>query len=270
MTGPIELAPDWKRSLTLAGPLMLASGALALPEQADGIGALVTLPLTSYHRAGAPLPRVVEVPGGALIRTGAANPGLMRVLRQYQQAWAHLTNGIPVIVALAAQASRDWPDMAARLEGIPGVGGIELDLNPTIDSPAVIRATRARTDLPILAKLDLDETNPEFASKCIAAGANALVLGRPPRGAALVDGRPWFGRLYSPSVKPLVMRVLTEFAGLGLHVPLIASGGVYTAQDVRDFLTAGAVAVEIDAALWLNPGMLPDITSDFAMSVANT
>lgn len=262
MTGPIELAPDWKRSLAIPRPLLLASGALAVPEQADSIGALVTLPLTLYHRMGAPLPRVVEIPGGALFRTGAANPGLTRVLRQYRTAWARSATDIPIIVALAVQGVRDWPAMAAQLERVPGVGGVELHLNPTIDSPAAIRATRARTDLPILAKLDLDEAAPAFAAECIAGGANSLVIGRPPRGAAVVEGRPWYGRLYAPSVKALVMRVLVELASQNPHAPLIASGGVYSAEDVRDFLGAGAAAVEIDAALWLNPGMLADVAQE--------
>ncbi len=242
----IELAPNWKRSLALASPLMLASGAAS----AGNAGAVVTRPLTMRPRAGAPLPRVIEIPGGFLMRTGAANPGLAVVVREQQRAWG--ASACPIVVAFAAQGVRDWRLMAARLDRVPGVGGIELQLNPTVDAVQAIRATRAATDLPILAKLDLD-TALESAPACVGAGANALVVGRPPRGMAIVDGRPWYGRLYAPAVKPIVLRAIAEIAALHLDVPLVACGGVESAGDVREFLAAGAAAAELDSAAWVDP-----------------
>ena len=152
MPTSIELAPNWKRSITLAHPLMLAAGGYTC-EPAQGCGAFVTLPTTLSPRAGAPLPRVIEIPGGFLLRTGAANPGLAQVLREHRRAWER--SPIPVIVALAAQGARDWADMAAQLERVPGVGGVELHFNPTLDATGAIRATRAATELPILANLHL-------------------------------------------------------------------------------------------------------------------
>ncbi len=242
----IELAPNCKRSLTLASPLILATGSM----DSTDIGALVTYPLTLAPRSGGRSPRVVEVPGGFMLRTGAANPGLAHVLREYGRAWA--ASPCPIIVAFAAQAESRWAEMAARLERVPGVGGIELHLNPTMDAVGTIRATRAATDLAILAKLDLDNAR-EIAAGCIQAGANALVIGRAPRGMAFVDGRAWYGRLYSPAVQPIVLGVVAEIAALQLGVPLVACGGVHTAGDVRAYIAAGAVAVEIDSAAWVDP-----------------
>lgn len=242
----IELAPNHKRSLTLMNPLMLSAGFTTDAR----VGALITLPLTLHARGGAAQPRVIEIPGGCLLRTGAANPGLARVLRDYRRAWSQ--SSVPIIVALAAQGVADWARMAARLERVEGVGGVELHLNPAFDAVGAIRATRAASELPILAKLDL-ENAIEIAADCAAAGANALVIGRAPRGMALVDGKPWYGRMYGAMAKPLGMKALAEVRDLRLEIPLVASGGVHSSNDAREFLLAGAGAVEIDSAAWVDP-----------------
>jgi dihydroorotate dehydrogenase (NAD+) catalytic subunit len=247
----IELAPNHKRSLTLAHPLMLGSASSTDAR----IGAIVTLPFTLHARGGAPLPRVVEIPGGCLIRTGAANPGLGRTLRDPHcvRAWAE--SRTPVIVALAAQGVHDWPEMSARLERVQGVAGIELQFNPTLDAPQAIHATRAATELPILAKLDLDNA-ASAAADCLAAGANALVIGRAPRGMVILEGKAWHGRLFGPASKPLTLRVVAEIAALKLDAPLIACGGIHSVEDAREFLAAGAAAVEIDSAAWIDPSLV--------------
>lgn len=261
----IELAPDWKRSFTLTNPLLFAAGGLTDAN----VGAIVTLPITLNPRAGRrsrdferdALPRVVEIPGGFLLRTGAANPGLPKVLHDYRRVWAQ--SAAPIVVAFAAPGARDWPAMAAQLDGVTGIGGIELHLNPTLAAAEAIRATRAATELPILAKLDLDNAR-DIAAECIAAGANALVIGRAPRGMTLVDRRAGYGRLFGPAVRPLALRALAEIAALNLGAPLVACGGVHSADDVREFLAAGACAVEIDSALWVDPTMAARIVEELA------
>lgn len=226
---------------------MFAGGGFAPPDF-PGPGAFVTLALTRRAHDGAAAPRVIEIPGGALIRTGAANPGLHNVLRDYRRVWAKAT--IPIIVSLASQAARDWAEMAHELERVDGVGGVELQFNPTFDAAEMIRLVRSATELPILAKLDLDDAL-EVAPGCVSAGASALVIARPPRVAQMVAGKIWYGRMYSPTVKPIVLEKLLRVRELGLDVPLIACGGVHSALDLRDFLTAGASAVQVDSAAWV-------------------
>lgn len=226
---------------------MFAGGGFAPPDLA-GLGAFVTLALTRRAHAGAAGPRVIEIPGGALLRTGAANPGLHNVLRDNRRAWAKAT--IPIIVSLASQAARDWPEMAHELERIDGVGGIELQFNPTFDAADMIHQVRSASELPLLAKLDLDNAL-EVAPSCVSAGASALVIARPPRVAQMLEGKTWYGRLYSPTVKPIVLEKLLRIRALALDVPLIACGGVHSALDLRDFLTAGASAVQVDSAVWV-------------------
>ena len=253
----IELAPEWKRSLPLASPVILASGRLAEPG-GETLGAVVTRPLTMSARSGPPQPRIVEVPGGLLLRTGAANPGLARMVQRQRRAWNAST--APVIVAFAAQGARDWGAMAAYLRDVPGVAGIEIHLNATVDAPAAIRAIREASDVPILAKLDLDDLR-DGPRECVQAGANALVIARPPRGMARIQGRDWYGRLYAPAVKPLVLRAVADVVGMNL-APVVACGGIHSAADAREFLAAGAVAVEIDSAAWLVPSIAGEIAAE--------
>jgi dihydroorotate dehydrogenase (NAD+) catalytic subunit len=251
----IELAPNGKRNLTLKHPLMVV--AYSVPD--TNIGAMVTLPITLHARSGTPSPRVVEIPGGVLMRTGAANPGIEKMLREHRRAWA--SSSFPIIVAFASQGVRDWATMARRLEQVENVGGVELHFNPTMDAVDAIRAVRAATELPILAKLDLDNA-VDIAADCVAAGADALVIARPPRGMAMVQGKPWYGRLYSPTTKPLVLRAIQEIRELGLEILIVACGGTHSADDVREFLAVGACAVELDSATWVDPSCVARIAAE--------
>jgi dihydroorotate dehydrogenase (NAD+) catalytic subunit len=151
--------------------------------------------------------------------------------------------------------------MAKQIENIAGVGGIELHFNPALDAAEAIRAVRAVTELPLLAKLDLDNAR-EIAGDCVAAGANTLVIARAPRGMKIVDGKNWYGRLYAPSVMPLALRVIEEIGDLRLEIPLIACGGVHSVEDAREFLAAGASAVEVDSAEWIEPGIAAKIAME--------
>ena len=253
----IELASNWKRSLTLNNPILLAAGGCSIDSTI--VGATVTMPLTLRPRAGAPLPRVIEIPGGVLMRTGAANPGLSHVLREHWRDWER--SKIPIIVAFASQGVNDWAAMATQVDNIAGVGGIELHLNPAMNTIDAIRAVRAVTELPILAKLDLTNAR-EIAAACVETGANALVIGRAPRGMRIIDGKPWFGRLYGPAAKPFALQTIANIAALKLDAPVIACGGAHSADDTREFLAAGAIAVEIDSAEWIEPGIAERIAAD--------
>ena len=253
----IDLAPSWKRNLTIDNPILLAGG-YTPDATTPRVGALVTLPTTLRARAGAPLPRVVEIPGGVLMRTGSANPGLLYVLREHRRTWAQ--SKIPIVVAFASQAVNDWAAMARQLDSL--VSGIELQFNVTMDASEAIRAMRATTELPLLVKLDLDNAR-DIAADCVQAGANALVIGRAPRGMRLIDGKEWFGRLYGPAAKSFALKTLGEIRYLRLEIPLVGCGGIHSAEDVREFLAAGACAVEIDSAEWIQPGMATRIAGEF-------
>ncbi|MBI3538382.1 MAG: hypothetical protein HY070_12610, partial [Chloroflexi bacterium] len=201
MNFSIELAPNWKRGLTLNHPVMIVTPSW----DSSPVGAIVTPPLTARLRARAADPRVIDLPGGFLLNSRAANPGVSQFVEQHQRAWEKSVT--PIIVALAAQAADDWAKLAARLERGPGVSGIELHLNPVVDAVTAIQQTRAATDLPILAKLDLENARA-IVRACLDAGANALVISRAPRGARVIEGKIWRGRMYGPFVQPMVLNAL--------------------------------------------------------------
>ena len=195
------------------------------------------------------------------MRTGAANPGWSNVRRDHSRAW--MQSKVPIIVAFASQGVNDWTTLARQLD--PMVSGIELQFNTTMDARAAIRAVRGVTELPILAKLDLDNAR-DIAADCMNAGANALVIGRAPRGMRMIDGKEWYGRMYGAMVKPMVLRVLTEIKELRLEIPLIACGGVHSLDDVSEFLAAGACAVEIDSAEWIEPSLAEQIAEGIGVT----
>jgi dihydroorotate dehydrogenase (NAD+) catalytic subunit len=77
-----------------------------------------------------------------------------------------------------------------------------------------------------------------------------------------VDGKVWYGRLYAPSVKPIALRAVAEIVEMKLDVPVIACGGIHSAEDAREFLVAGACVVEIDSAEWIEPGIATKIAME--------
>jgi dihydroorotate dehydrogenase (NAD+) catalytic subunit len=182
-----------------------------------------------------------------LLHTGYPNPGLTAALQRFAPAWSR--SSLPVIVHLLAQNPDEVAHMLRRLEGKEGVQGIELSLPPDIEMEAARGLVQAALgEIVLIVRLPMEQAL-ELAPFVIAAGAAAVSLG-PVRGA-LTDGtgKVVEGRLYGPSVFPLALQVTRQLARLNL--PVIAAGGVYTEQNIRQLLDASAAAVQLDASLWL-------------------
>jgi dihydroorotate dehydrogenase (NAD+) catalytic subunit len=103
----------------------------------------------------------------------------------------------------------------------------------------------------------------ELAQPVADAGAGALVVAAPPRGTARdpQSGKLVPGRIYGPLVKPMVLRVVGQLMSR-IDIPIIGAGGIHSAQDARDYLEAGAVAVQVDSVTWIEPKMLEIIARD--------
>lgn len=275
----VDLTVDLGRGLVLHNPIMVASGTFGYGVEygdivdVDRLGAICCKGTTLRPRIGNPTPRVTETPGGMLNSIGLQNPGVNAVIDKYSATWAAWK--VPVIVNVAAESVGDYVEVVRRLEGIPGIAGIELNvscpnvgkggLQFAIDAGAageVTAAVRRATDLPLLVKLSPNVADIRPIARAIAdAGADALTAVNTLSGIALAPdrSRPLLGNIYGglsgPAVKPVALRIVYE-AAQAVKIPIVAIGGVTDLDDVLDFLAVGAVAVQVGTAIFADP-MLP-------------
>jgi dihydroorotate dehydrogenase (NAD+) catalytic subunit len=260
-----------KSALRLSRPVIGASGAFGFASEYSKLidlsllGALVTNPISLRPRRAAHSTRVVPLDGGVLIHTGLPNSGIHKMHRQYAAKWR--ASPIPIIMHLIGSAD-DLAECAIFLDQQFEVAAIELGINDTLTARevrAVVATVRARTQLPLLAKLPLYQA-VNVAAAAVDGGANALVIAAPPRGTARdpLSGQLVGGRLYGTWLKPLVLRLVGQLA-MRLDVPLIGCGGVHHPDDVRDFLEAGARAIQLDSVVWARPEMVTAIAQAFSV-----
>jgi dihydroorotate dehydrogenase (NAD+) catalytic subunit len=281
----IELAPEHKIGLALSNPVMPAAGCFGLGMEysdlieMEAIGAIVVGPVTAIPRQGAAPPRTLAVPGGVLLHTGLANPGITAVVKNYGRALAHRT--VRVIVHVAGTSPDEAASCCQRIAGIEAIAGIELGLPDTpsglhqvgtrsglndllADTVATIKAVRFAASQPLIVRLPMGYAD-YLCEAAVESGADALTVAAPPRGTAWHEPTRQFitGRLYGPFVLPLALRTLHRVAGL-VSVPLIGCGGIHSAEDSWAFLRAGATAVQIGGAMWHDPGCLIRIARELS------
>jgi dihydroorotate dehydrogenase len=267
---PIAITRPGKFTLELETPVMPAAGTFGFGDvyrdlvNIEKIGAVVTNPLTYDGWSPASGTRVVPMEGGVLVHTGLPNPGLNRALKRYRGQWALLP--VPVIVHLVATGIDHVRKCASRLDEEDSVDAIELGLGDDItweEVEELVDAAVSRCDKPVLVRLPFQES-VDVAEAAADAGAAALVLSAPPRGTARDPrtGRLVSGRIYGPLVKPVILRLVGQLARRLDEVPVIAAGGVHTPDDARDYMEAGARAVQVDSVIWVQPNMLEVIGRD--------
>ena len=189
---PVDLEVDLGRGLVLRNPVIAAAGPFGYgAEVADlvdleRLGGIVTRGTTLKPRGGHPGPRLAEVPAGLLVGVGLQNPGIDAVLDRYATTWAKWP--VPVILNLCGDTASELAEIARRLEGAPGVAGIELNLSCggagrggvvfAMDADAAasaVSAVRRATDLPIIAKLSAAAADVRSVARSVeAAGADAI------------------------------------------------------------------------------------------------
>ena len=272
----IDLSVDLGRGLVLANPILVASGTFGYGVEyrdvvdVDRLGAICCKGTTLRPRIGNVTPRVTETPGGMLNSIGLQNPGVDAVIEKYASAWT--TWRTPVIVNVAGESVADYVEVVHRLEGVPGIAGIELNIScPNVGkgglqfaidadaAAAVTAAVRRATDLPLLVKLSPNVADVRPIAKAIAAaGADALTAINTLSGIAVAPSRskPLLGNIYGglsgPAIKPVALRIVYEVAQV-VDIPIVAIGGVTELADVLDFLAVGAVAVQVGTAIFADP-----------------
>lgn len=271
----VDLAPHAKRSLVLPNLVMVASGTFGYGTEfkafdVQRLGAIVTKTTTLSPRRGNVPQRIAETPSGMLNSIGLQNVGISSLVRDLAPVYA--TWKAPVIASIMGFTVGEYAEVAARLEGVDGFAGIELNLScpnterggiefgqdPEAAADVLRRVTR-ETTLPVIAKLTPNVSNPvPVAQAVVDAGADALCCGNTLVGMAMNTnrGKPVIGATFAglsgPALKPVALRVVYQVAG-AVNVPIIGCGGISTAQDAIEFLMAGASAVQVGTATFANP-----------------
>ena len=282
-----DLSVDLGRGLILPNPILVASGTFGYGIEygdvvdVDRLGAICCKGTTLKPRIGNVTPRVTETPGGMLNSIGLQNPGVDAVVEKYAATWVGWKT--PVIVNVAGESVADYVEVVRRLEGVPGVAGIELNISCpnvgrgglqfAIDAGAageVTAAVRRATDLPLLVKLSPNVADVRPIARAIAdAGADALTTINTLSGIAVAPSRtkPLLGNIYGglsgPAVKPVALRIVYEVSQI-VDIPVVAIGGVTELADVLDFLAVGAVAVQVGTAIFADPTLPVRLVDELA------
>jgi len=266
----IQITRTGKNTLILETPVMPAAGTFGFGDayrdivNFEKLGAIVTNPISYEPRTAAHGARVVRLDSGVLIHTGLPNLGINKVLRKYRNLWAMLP--LPIIIHLIGTTPDHVRKSAARLDEEEGIDAIELGLNDDISEDAaanLIHAATSRTEKPVMVRLPTTDTL-NIAKIAVEEGASTLVACSAPRGTARDPhtGRMISGRIYGPIIKPIILRIVAQLAQKFTDIPIIGSGGIHTPQDARDYINAGARAVQVDTVTWIQPQLLEHIARD--------
>jgi dihydroorotate dehydrogenase (NAD+) catalytic subunit len=272
----VQLAPQNKRGLKLANPVMTASGTFGWGTEYEHLfdiqklGAIVSKGTTLKSREGNPQPRLAETPCGVLNAIGMQNIGVEAVIKEKAPIWAKWR--VPVMVNILGETVEEYAILARKLDGVSGIGGIEVNIGcPNIEAggaefgaepapaSAVTAAVKKATSLPVMVKLTPNTGDIVGVAQAVAeAGADAISLINTLKGMAidLSKRRPLLGNvsggLSGPAIKPVALFMVYSVAQ-AVKVPVVGIGGIATADDALEFIIAGASAVQVGTANFTNP-----------------
>lgn len=267
-------------SLELKNPIMPASGAFG-PEM-EGImdfnhlGAFVPKSITKQPRGGNPKPRVCEVTSGMINSIGIQSKGIEYYLREIIPAYAKYD--VPLISSISADTVEEFIEMSAIIGNHHDVDAIELNIScPNLEhdgkafgmdpdiSYHLIRQVKEVTDVPIIAKLTPNVSSiQEIAIACEKAGADALTVANTFLAMAIDihTMKPKIGNVMGgisgPAIKPIIVRMIYQVRQ-AVNIPIIGCGGVMNAEDAIEMIVAGASAVQVGTANFINPNSMTEI-----------
>ncbi len=257
-------------------PVLVASGCFAYGREyapffdLNRLGGVMVKGVSLDPWPGNPGPRVAETPAGMLNSVGLQNPGVDHFLRE-DLPWLRQFD-TAVVVNVIGRTVDEYRAVAARLDGVPGVAALELNIScPNIKegglsfgrSPeaaaGLVAAVRAETRLPLIVKLTPNTADLAGLARAVAAaGADALSAVNTLIGLAIdADaGRPVlgtvFGGLSGPAIKPVALAAVWS-AARATGLPVIGMGGIRSGRDAAEFLLAGATAVAVGTAVFVDP-----------------
>src|SRR6185503_17336305 len=261
--------------LTLPNPILVASGTFGYAREMAGfvdlkrLGAIIPKTITKLPRPGNSPWRTIETAAGMLNSIGLDNDGIEAFIAHHLPYLGSL--GVPIIVSIAGRSHEEFVQMTARLNNLPGVAAIELNIScPNVSGGVdfgtdaamcerLVADCRAATTAPIIAKLTPNVTSvPAMAKAAAAGGADAISLINTCLGMAIDwrRRRPMLGNimggLSGPAIKPIALRAVYQ-AAQAVETPIIGIGGIATIYDVMEFLVAGASAVQLGTVNFYNP-----------------
>ncbi len=265
--------------LTLKNPVMTASGTFGYGEEyhklydISQLGAVVVKGIRMTPSDGNPTPRVAEVTGGMLNAIGLQGPGVERFLTDAHYMPFLRKVGATTIVNIWGTTVAEYAEVAARLEADKaGIAALEINIScPNVKAGGVAFGTdrrlaaevvakvRAATTLPLITKLSPNVSNiGDFAEAVVDAGSDMVSLINTITGMAIDAETRRFkianktGGLSGPAIKPVALRMVYEVARR-VDVPIIGMGGIMCAADAIEFMLAGADAVAVGTANFVDP-----------------
>jgi dihydroorotate dehydrogenase (NAD+) catalytic subunit len=262
--------------IRMANPVMTASGTFGYGAEfrdfidLNRLGAIIVKGLSLTPARGNPPPRIVETPCGMLNAIGLENVGLDVFLKEKMPFLRTLR--VPVIVNIYGRSVEEYAELAARLDGEAGIAGLEINIScPNVkaggvafgvdpDAAArVVSAVRRNTRRPLMVKLSPNVTDITVIARRVEdAGADAISLINTLTGMAvdIATRRPRLanvtGGLSGPAIRPVALRMVWQVAS-AIRIPVVGIGGIMTAEDALEFLIAGATAVQVGTANFVNP-----------------
>ena len=279
-------------NLDLKNPVMVASGTFGYAEEFKGLidlkklGAIVTKTITVKPRPGNLPPRTCETPSGMLNSIGLENPGIGVFIREKLPFLKKL--GIPVIVSIAAEDSpEEFSVLVSQLDKMAAVSAIELNIScPNLQKDklisqdpeetfALVSGVRKLTSKCLITKLSPNVTSiSEIALAAQEAGSNAVALINTLTGMSIDIYKraprigSWVGGLSGPAIRPVAVKMVWEVYNK-IKIPIIGMGGIMDTESAMEFIIAGATAVSVGTANFLNPKASLEIISGLRQYMAD-
>ncbi|MET3698050.1 dihydroorotate oxidase B catalytic subunit [Bacillus oleivorans] len=262
--------------LDLKNPIMPASGCFGFGREYSRfydlslLGAIMIKATTPEARFGNPTPRVAETASGMLNAIGLQNPGLKKVCTE-ELPWLSQYD-VPIIANVAGATMEDYVQVAEKIGLVENVKALELNIScPNVKHGGIAFGSNPETayeltqkvkevsNVPVYVKLSPNVTDIVTMAKAIeAAGADGITMINTLIGMRIdtVTGKPIIqngtGGLSGPAIKPVAIRMVYDVSK-NVNIPIIGMGGVQTADDVIEFLYAGASAVAVGTANFVDP-----------------
>lgn len=268
--------------LDLKNPIMPASGCFGFGKEyaqlydLSKLGSIMIKATTAEMRLGNPTPRVAETSSGMLNAIGLQNPGLEKVFGE-ELPWLNQFD-VPIIANVAGSLAEDYVEVARTISQAPNVHALELNIScPNVKQGGITfgtdpnvakeltRMVKEVSDVPVYVKLSPNVTDVVQLAKAVEeGGADGITMINTLLGMRLdpKTGRPVIanitGGLSGPAIKPVALRMVYEVRR-HTDLPIIGMGGVAEVDDVIDFLSAGANAVAVGTANFVNPFVCPEL-----------